>query len=369
MHDSGETPLPVEEYVTSQRNDQQQWRIASLIGLVFYVINSLLHAEYVFGSAQIIIVLVLGAVTIATLAALVMLFQPACKLIRQRIQLLVPVGIVFGLDAFIGMMSLVPGLATLLTNASTSSILGLSINLSCSSLLYIAIWTCYAAWQTDLILQAITTDDPLLLNPLDSIRKYWLRAFTSLFIGVAVMMGVMIPILAICAVAMPLGLILIAALGIVWNVMTAALLPTVLFSDKSIVHSIIEGLRNSLQNVGRWWMQLGVQLILLGIFVFVAGNFTSTIRTTDPTTGRVSVNRRSKSTTSFQVNSFWVGGYEHNTRLYSYSRKQFEAGLLPLAGEAIGALMLLLAIAMKITVMRELYKFNSKPQATVTGLL
>ena len=363
MNDFGETPLPIDEYVTPRRDDDnhQFWRVASLAGFIPYVVNSLFHAQYELGSAQIIILLIVGIVAAATLAALVILFQPACKLMTQRLDLLIPVGIVYGLDSSIGLLSMIPGLGALLTDGTAAAFLSISFTLSCSTLFYVAIWICYAAWQTDLIHQALTTDGPLLLDPMDSIRRHWLRVFVVLFIGVKVLMVGMIPILGMFAFAMPLALILIAALGVSWNIMTAALLPTVMFSNSSVIDSIKEGLRNSWQNIGRWWIQLGAQLVLLGIFVLIAGRFSTTTRTVDPNTGQVNVQSRSKSTTSFQVNALWVGGYEHNTRWYSYPRKQLEVGLIPLVGEGIGVLMLVLAIAMKITVIRELYGEVSQP--------
>jgi hypothetical protein len=228
------------------------------------------------------------------------------------------------------------------------------LSVSLGTVVNIVVWTAFAAWQTDLLWRALLDDGPLRLAPWPPIRRHFLRSLAALSIGVGVLLLALIPILAIGAVMFVVAIPLILVLGVVWNLATAALLPTTLFKSAPLAESLKFGLHLSWRWKGRWWRGLFAQLVLLGLFVLLRVHYTnsSTEYGPGPGQGRTTVN--TVSSVKWQANAFWVGGYEHGCRWYTKYAEALNVPTVPLISQVLALMLLVVAVAMKMTVLQDL---------------
>lgn len=70
---------------------------------------------------------------------------------------------------------------------------------------------------------------------------------------------------------------LIAAISLIWNLMTAALLPVVVTEPKPFLESLREGVRATWNRKGRFWLPVVVQMLLLGWICFISISSTSVL--------------------------------------------------------------------------------------------
>jgi len=281
----------------------------------------------------------------------------------------VPVGVVVGADQLLGLLHKLPLLAALLTPQWTARLLGLSLGLSVGIVVNMALWTAFAAWQTDLLWRAMRGESPLNLSPWPSLQRYFLRAFLALAVGMGVLLLGLIPILAIGAVLFVVAIPAMGVFGVVWNLATAALLPVTLFSSRPLGASLAGGLRVSWDMKGRWWRGLLAQLLLLGLIIVLRVHFTRSAAELQGM-GRGQMGMHTQTSVKWHVNAFWVGGFEHSCRWYTKYAEALETSPVPLVGEGLGLVFLVLAVAMKLTVLGELSGaadavFGEKPLTAV----
>jgi hypothetical protein len=284
--------------------------------------------------------IVLFLMGLAALGFLMLVTPRAIGIITRHPDLLVPLGVTTALGGAVDWLGSRPGFAAVATPLWHGSLLGLSLAISAAVLIAIVLAVLHAGWTTALILQAVTRGRIDLLAPLANPGRWFLRTFAALTVGVAGLMLLVVVALAVAAVALPLGLILIAVGSLVWNLSTAALLPATLRSRGPLAQCLAEGFRESRRGLRRWWGVVVLQMILLGWVTFL--HFSYTINEPGRTT--------SYSTTNWNVNGFWTGGYEAGCKWYEQVAKVAQTETLPPVVTLLGLLLGIVAVAVKLTV-------------------
>jgi len=155
----------------------------------------------------------------------------------------------------------------------------------------------------------------------------------------------MVPAVALAAAALPVGLFAIGALSLAWNLATAALLTVVVASREPLARALAEGFRASWSGKRRWWYVVVAQMLLLGWVTFLSVSFTTSTGPGSFTT---------KSSTNWSVNGFWTGGYEDSCRWYGTAAAIYETQTLPPVATLQGLAFAVLAVAVKLRVVRDL---------------
>lgn len=289
-------------------------------------------------------VLFVAVIAVIALIVLRLVFRSAWRVFRSRPVLLVPIGVVAGVSQLAALLPRLPVLGAMFLPEWTASLMGVTIELSLGILLTIAIWTAYAAWQTELLWRSTCGDTGLSLSPWRPVREGFWRALLALGLGNGVLLVAIVPVIALGVVAFPVAVLGMGALGIGWNVCTAALLPVTLFSPEPLSQSVRSGFQLSWRLKSRWWFQLLAQLLLLGLVVIVTAHFASSTAS----------GSRTSQNTKWSVNAFWAGGYEHNCRWHAKYAEALESGPVPLLSQILAWICLTVAVAMKLTVIRNI---------------
>jgi hypothetical protein len=327
----------------------RSWRALALAGTAIAVLGALLRSIPVgmhHGAGLGTFILVAGAVVVTAR----LLFAPAWRTIVSRPDLLVPVGIVLFGQEVLGWLARIPVLVPILSHTLSGRILGLSLGMSGVGVLGIVLWVSFAAWQTGLLVHIVCSPDRYPLDPWVSIRRGFLPCLATIALGNLVILAVMIPYVALLAVSEPPELIAIIALGsltVAWNVVTTAVLPIAVSRDGPITTRMKEGFRESWRLKSRLWPRLFAQLLLMGLATF---SYERSRTTTTLPGGITSVTESGNS--SCQVHAIWVGGYENNDHWYDDAVANAKATPVPVLTWILNVLFLVLAVAMKWTMIR-----------------
>jgi hypothetical protein len=288
---------------------------------------------------------VLAIFTPAVGLVLLTLLRPALALLLRHGDLLVPLGLYVIATHVTNALLALPALAAVATPSWSIQLLGLGLSLSLGIVLQVALAVAYAAWVTRLVLQAVEDDRTDLVGALAGPWQLLGRVFVAEAAGWVGLMALMVPAVALAGAALPVGLFAIGALSLAWNLATAALLPVVAASREPLARALAEGFRASWSRKRRWWYVVVVQVLLLGGVTFVSVSFTTS---TGPG------NFTSKNNTNWSVNGFWTGGYEDSCRWYGAAAAAYETQTLPLVTALLGIVFAVLAVAVKLRVVRDL---------------
>jgi hypothetical protein len=290
--------------------------------------------------------IVVFALALAGVALMFKVLMPGTfdKLLRHR-DLLVPLGLLILAEAVLVWLMLLPWIAAMLAPSTVLKFWVLSFSISAAFVIGILLQVAYGAWTTCLVLSTVRHDwtDPA--AELRGMVRWFLRVFGMECIG----WGVLFAGLA-CAVgvgaagALPIGLLLIAAGSVIWNLATAALLPAALDEHLRFWEAFRRGVSVSWQNIGRWWPIILVQMILLGFVTFFAFSYT------DSKPGSTTVQNK----TDFSVNGFWTGGYENECRWYGKLVQVMDAPTLPLISTSLALVFGVLAVAIKLRISEDI---------------
>ena len=146
--------------------------------------------------------------------------------------------------------------------------------------------------------------------------------------------------------ALPLTLLLIGAVSLLWNLLTAALLPIVVAERGAFVDAVRNGLRVSWERKGRWWLPVVLQMVLLGWVTLLYVSYTGS-----PRPGSYTTNTKS----DVSVNGFWTGGYENSCRWHTKLMTVVETEPMPLVEFLLGLLFAVLAVVVKLRIAADLY--------------
>ncbi len=333
----------------AQESNNRMWQVLGVAGAAVALVVAVVQSFPV-DARQPREFLFAAPIVVAALMVLRWLFPSAWMTFRSRPELLVPIGLVVLASTTIELVAVLPAVGTLFIPSWTTSFLGLSLGLSLGTVLQMIVRTGFAAWQTDLLWRFAQGDSAPDLAPWIPIRKHFLRAFAALATGVGVLLACIVPAVALGSMAMVVGVFAMLMIGIVWNLVTVALLPTVMYYPRPLLSALGAGLARSWMLKGRLWQPLAAQLVLLGLVVMVRAHFTATTPTTDRGSPVTSVSQESKTNVKWQVNAFWVGGYENHCRWFSQYAAALETPQVALITEALAILFLVVAAAMKWTV-------------------
>lgn len=331
----------------------QHWRALSVFGVVL-TLGVALFQSFPLEPRQGRGFVLAGLIVVAALIVLRTLFSSAWHVLMQHTDLLVPVGVVMLATTAVELAAMLPMLRGILVPSWAWHVLTLSLSVSLLTVLQMIVWTAYAAWQTDLLWRFTHGYTRLDLDPWPPIRRYFWRAFVALAIGVTVLFACLVPIIAIGAASFAIALVALTVLGLAWNFLTAALLPVVMYDKSSIAAAVGAGIGQSRRLCGRWWRQLVALLLLFGMAIALQVHFTTAVDVAVPGSQMSNVQQQTKANTKWQVNAFWLGGYENQCRWYSKYAEALETQPLPVISEALAMVFLVLAVSMKLHVLREL---------------
>jgi hypothetical protein len=289
----------------------------------------------------VVLVIFILAVALALLA----LLRPALTTLLRHGDLLVPLGLYVTATHVTNTLLALPALAVVATPSWSIQALGLGLSLSLGFALQVALAVAYAAWVTRLVLQAVEHDRTDLVGALAGPWRLLGRVFVVEAAGWAGLMALMVPAIALAGAALPVGLFAIGMLSLAWNLATAALLPVVVASREPLARALADGFRAGWSGKRRWWYVVVVQMLLLGWVTFLSVSFTTS-------TGPGSFTTRSN--TNWSVNGFWTGGYEDNCRWYGAAAAIYETQTLPPVVTLLGIVFAVLAVAVKLRVVRDL---------------
>ena len=256
--------------------------------------------------------------------------------LRARPRLLVPLGLITGVQIVLGWCAAWSLLSTLLLSSTEIWFLQLSI-LFVAQVLAQAL---YGSWTTVMIVDAARGREGSPVATFRTALGWFPRVLGLEFICWSFLMVSTVLVLPLAASAMPLALAIITLIGLGTNFATAALLPVAVTETGGFFAALGAGVGASRAGWRRWWKPLVMQLLLLGFITFIAVSYSH-------------VGGHS-SKTNWGVNAFWIGGYENESRWYG---KYIEARETPAVDWIVAVLALafgVLAIAVKLHIAQAL---------------
>lgn len=290
------------------------------------------------------VVLFLACVAVGLTCLLVL--PAATRRLRRHPDLLVPLGLYLTAEALWSLLLAIPIISGMFSPAWNLRVFAFSSSLSLNFLVQVTLAVTYAGWTTSLIVQAAQRDQVDLLAAWSTWPMWFWRVLGAEAIGWCVLFGGLTLAITMGAVALPLTLLLIGALSLLWNLLTAALLPVVVAERGAFVETVCKGLRVSWERKGGWWLPIVLQMVLLGWVTLLYVSYTAS-----PQPGSYRTNTKS----DVSVNGFWTGGYENACRWHTKMMKLVETEPLPLIEFLLGVLFAILAIVVKLRITAELY--------------
>jgi hypothetical protein len=275
-----------------------------------------------------------------------MVLPGATRRLRRHPDLLVPLGLYLTAEALWSLLLAIPVISGVFSPAWNLRIFAFSSSLSLNFLVQVALAVTYAGWTTSLIVQSVQRDQVDLLPALSAWPMWFWKVLGAEAIGWCVLFGGLTLAIMLGAVALPLTLLLIGALSLLWNLLTAALLPIVVAEPGAFVETVRKGLRISWEGKGRWWLPIVLQMVLLGWVTMLYVSYTA-----NPRPGSYRTNTKS----DVSVNGFWTGGYENTCRWHTKMMNLVETEPLPLVEFLLGLLFAVLAVVVKLRITADLY--------------
>ncbi len=260
-------------------------------------------------------------------------FRDSWRALIQTPDLLIPFGIAWFASKALTWLALLPYVGRFFLIGWQGNVVGVPLTVSSQVIFNGIVWSAFASWQIELIWQYLRHDRIIDISLWPPIRRGFWRAFSILILGHGVLLLAIIPALAA-------GIFGFLILGILWNVLTVALMPVAISGSPTLIQGIRDGLFTSWKMKQNWWIQLGTQLMMLGIMTYVWA--------IDQEGGRY------LSESSFAVSAFWVGAFENDFRWHSKYMAMIHVAPLPWAVAVLEMLFILLAISMKIYVIKRL---------------
>ena len=274
-----------------------------------------------FGAAFIWSVLFLLVFAAAVFAVMFLLAPDGWRHITRHPDLLVPLGLLAGALALVELLAGAGiGLQKELFPVSVGV---LKVPVSVAWLLRLLLHVLFATWMTVLVVEVVRHNRADLEPALSRSKGRFLRFFallcpiwilTSLLLAVeipallALGMGVAPVLGRFGVVVVWLALISVLAYRFMISLATAALLPVAVESRQGFFSTLRRGIAESWRNRGRWWKLLLVQYLLMGAWITVHYQYSST-------------SGPSSSNTSFNINftygAPWLGDYAYTAQWYS----------------------------------------------------
>jgi hypothetical protein len=313
----------------------QTLRRVALVGLAIVLLVDLISSLRLQSGLGLGVVVLLALILLVGLTSLVLMPRAASTLLSNK-DLLMPLALVVFVGKLLGWLSAAPLLGALLKPSLPLHLFNLSVGLSLSFLLHIALAVAYATWMTAALLELERTGngDPTKMLPTAPGRL--LRVLGLEFIGWAVVMVATSVLLLLMPLMGFLALVPLAVFAVAWNYATAAILPVAMQEDGGFWRSFRAGVVASLCNLGKWWLLLLAQLLLLGLVFYYRSS----------SGGNTNV--------SWSVNVFWTGGYEDECRWYGKLAEATHTVKLPFVESLLTLLFGAFAVAIKLAIVQRL---------------
>jgi hypothetical protein len=261
----------------------------------------------------------------------------------------VPLGIYLLVVSLLGLLSVVPVLSVPFLRVGQIPIAKIGLSLSVVFLLGIALHMAYATWATCLILQTVRLDRCEPSRSLAEVPRWFWRVagLESLCWSVLLIIGgAMLGAAARKgAASLSVMLFLMAVFTVLLNLGTAALLPAALDPRLPYWTAVRVGVSRSWRTKSRWWMPMFAQMLLLGLVTYLAASFDHSDRPGSSS---------HESTRELKVNGMWLGGYESDCRWYGALTRVLKTPKVPLVESGLNLVFGLLAVAVKLSVVRGL---------------
>lgn len=290
------------------------------------------------------VVLVLAAAAVGLTCLFVL--PAATRRLRRHPELLLPLGLYLTVESLLRLLMAIPLISAVFSPAWNLKILAFSSSLSLNFLVQVALAVTYAGWTTTLIVQAVRQDQVDPTAALSAWPTWFWRVLGAEVIGWGVLFAFLTLAITLGAVVLPLTLLFLGAFSLLWNLLTAALLPVVVAERGAFVETVRKGLRVSWEQRGRWWLPVVLQMVLLGWVTLLYVSYTAS-----PRPGSYTANTKS----DVSVNGFWTGGYENSCRWHTKLMTMVETEQMPLVEFLLGVLFAILAIVVKLRITADLY--------------
>ena len=319
------------------------WIGLAIVLLVDFILSVRTGSGWVLGVVMLVVFpVVVGAV------ALLLMPQAAGALLRNA-NMLVPLALVTVVGKVLGWLAAAPFLGGLMTSALPLRFLSLSLSLSVSFLVNVALGVAYATWTTAAVLAMVRSGarDPVGVLPMP-MSRFW-RVLGLEFIGWGAVMICVSLLILLMPVFGLFALVPMALLAAGWNIATAAVLPVAMPSEAGLWQSFREGVSVSLASIRRWWPLLLAQMLLLGMILFCYSH------------GGGNTN------VSWNVNTFWTGGYADDCRWYGKLAEVYGTAKLPLVETLLGLVFGVFAVGIKVRIVQDLVMGQGNETGKVEG--
>lgn len=285
--------------------------------------------------------LVMLPLGIAVTAACLVPFRAATWTLWRHPDLLLPLALYLVALTAWSIVLWMPGLGAVVGLSWTMRLPGTTLPFSLTVLLYVVLGWFVAGWTTVMVVQAVREDRVDPAAALAAWPTWFPPVLVAGAIGWAVAIFVAVPAMLLIAVFPVLGLSMLAVVSLAWNMMTAPVLPLVVAERGPLAATLRRALDIGIRRWRRWWFPVLLQLVLLGwltVFSITLVDY--------PAPGEVTTTTRER----FNVNTFWVGGYQNNCEWLDDLMNVVEATPLSLVAFLLGLLFTIFAIVVKIRV-------------------
>lgn len=303
------------------------------------------------GAGFIVLVLAVLSVGFMLLSSLL----DATEKLRRYTDLLVPLGLFVTVSTAFNALAAVPAVAAMFAAPWSIKLLTFSLSLTVSLVVTCLLTMVYVGWTTALIFQVVVQGRVELVAPVAGMRRWFWRVMALELFGWGILLSVL-------AVAIPLSmnpvshlfaLILFGVASLYWNLRTAAVLPVALADPQPFWPALRHGFEVSRSGMRKWAPLVVAQMVLLGWITFVHVSYTT--QETKRAGSDYSSTTTGKTNTNWGVNAIWTGGYTDNCKWHESLMKALESEPLGLVERLLTLLFAVLAIAIKVKIIGDLY--------------
>lgn len=279
--------------------------------------------------------IVAALVAAAAIALLMTSLRSSYRLITKNVDILVPLGIVIGLQELIVQAAQMSLLSIFMEPATDFQVLRISVPVSMMALLSIVIWLGYGVWTLVLIVDLTRSGSVDIRGSLSKVRIHLLRVFLIMAITMIAFFLLLGLAIGLATTAMSFALFLIFIKALVFNFGTAALLLRAVAQPlESLGESILGGIRVSFANARRWWFPVLAQMEIVGLVCFLSYSSSNGFN--------------NNSATNYSVNGKWTGGFESSSSWLSKAADISGTPEVSLLTTLLAIVLGVLAVAIKL---------------------
>jgi hypothetical protein len=337
-------------------------RLLAILSMAAVVVHEAMQA-FPLDPRQHVAFVMLGIFAVLIPLAFVLLLREPLRLILGHADVIVPLLIVKLAVIGLGLLVALPFLGMLNNAFSRFNIGALAITLSVALVLFMAVWVFYGAWATTLAWRVARGGNADIADTLREAPGRFLRTLVLEAIGLLVLLGLLGVTLALARAKIMVGSISIGVLAVIWNFLTAPLLPMGLDGTRSIAETLARTPFVALAGLRRWGLPVLAQMLLLGLLTYTSVSLTEVTNTTERTAGGSTTTNRSvtrSENTRWSVNARWTGGYEDETAWDAAIIQACRIQPVAVVSTLLGLLFGVLAIGVKLDIMLKLREVEEK---------